>query len=82
MKRIKIKAKVEQKEHQEFVLKGDYIRLDDLLKNVGVVMTGGHAKIVIQEGEVKVNGEVCTMRGKKLRQGDNAEFEGIIYDVI
>lgn len=82
MKRIKIKAKVVQKEHQEFVLKGDYIRLDDLLKNVGVVMTGGHAKIIIQEGEVKVNGEVCTMRGKKLRQGDNAEFEGIIYDVI
>lgn len=82
MKRIKIKAKVVQKEHQEFVLKGDYIRLDDLLKNVGVVMTGGHAKIVIQEGEIKVNGEVCTMRGKKLRQGDNAEFEGIIYDVI
>ena len=82
MKRIKIKAKVVQKEHQEFVLKGDYIRLDDLLKNVGVVMTGGHAKIVIQEGEVKVNGDVCTMRGKKLRQGDNAEFEGIIYDVI
>ena len=82
MKRIKIKAKVVQKEHQEFVLKGDYIRLDDLLKNIGVVMTGGHAKIVIQEGEVKVNGEVCTMRGKKLRQGDNAEFEGIIYDVI
>ena len=82
MKRIKIKAKVVQKEHQEFVLKGDYIRLDDLLKNVGVVMTGGHAKIVIQEGEVKVNGEVCTMRGKKLCQGDNAEFEGIIYDVI
>ena len=82
MKRIKIKAKVVQKEHKEFVLKGDYIRLDDLLKNVGVVMTGGHAKIVIQEGEVKVNGDVCTMRGKKLRQGDNAEFEGIIYDVI
>ena len=82
MKRIKIKAKVVQKEHQEFVLKGDYIRLDDLLKNVGVVMTGGPSKIVIQEGEVKVNGEVCTMRGKKLRQGDNAEFEGIIYDVI
>ena len=82
MKRIKIKAKVVQKEHQEFVLKGDYIRLDDLLKNVGVVMTGGHAKIVIQDGEVKVNGEVCTMRGKKLRRGDNAEYERIIYDIV
>ena len=44
-------------------------------------MTGGHAKIVIQEGEVKVNGEICTMRGKKLRQGDTAEYERIIYDV-
>ena len=81
MKRIKIKAKVVQKEHQEFVLKGDYIRLDDLLKNVSAVNTGGHAKIVIQEGEVKVNGEVCTMRGKKMRRGDSAEFERIIYDV-
>ena len=82
MKKIKIKAKVAQKEHQQFTLIGDYIRLDDLLKNVGVVNTGGHAKIVIQEGEVKVNGEICTMRGKKLRRGDNAEFERIIYDIV
>ncbi len=78
---MKIKVKVAPKEHQEFILKGDYIRLDDLLKNVSAVNTGGHAKIVIQEGEVKVNGEVCTMRGKKMRRGDCAEFERIIYDV-
>jgi ribosome-associated protein len=78
---MKIKVKVAPKEHQEFILKGDYIRLDDLLKNVSAVNTGGHAKIVIQEGEVKVNGEVCTMRGKKMRRGDSAEFERIIYDV-
>ena len=78
---MKIKVKVAQKEHKDFILKGDYIRLDDLLKNVGVVNTGGHAKIIIQEGEVKVNGETCTMRGKKLRQGDFAEFERIIYDI-
>ena len=78
---MKIKVKVAQKEHKDFILKGDYIRLDDLLKNVGVVNTGGHAKIIIQEGEVKVNGEICTMRGKKLRKGDCAEFEKIIYDV-
>ena len=80
-KKMKIKVKVAQKEHKDFILKGDYIRLDDLLKNVGVVNTGGHAKIIIQEGEVKVNGEICTMRGKKLRQGDNAEYEKIIYDI-
>lgn len=78
---MKIKVKVAQKEHKDFILKGEYIRLDDLLKNVGVVNTGGHAKIVIQEGEVKVNGETCTMRGKKLRQGDFVEYEKIIYDV-
>ena len=81
-KNMRIRVKPVQKEHKEFTLKGDYIRLDDLLKNVSVVNTGGHAKIVIQDGEVKVNGEVCTMRGKKLRRGDNAEYEGIIYDVV
>lgn len=79
---MKIRVKPVQKERKEFVLKGDYIRLDDLLKNVSAVNTGGHAKIVIQEGEVRVNGEVCTMRGKKLRRGDNAEYERIIYDIV
>ncbi len=78
---MKIKVKVVPKEHQEFQLRGEYIRLDDLLKNVSVVNTGGHAKIVIQDGEVKVNGEICTMRGKKLRSGDSVEYERIIYDV-
>ena len=73
---MKIKVKVVPKEHQEFILKGDFIRLDDLLKNVSVVNTGGHAKLVIQDGEVKVNGEVCTMRGKKLYDGDKVEAEG------
>jgi ribosome-associated protein len=45
------------------------------------VQTGGHAKIVIQEGEVRVNGEICTQRGKKLRTGDKAEFENVVYIV-
>ena len=60
----------------------EFIRLDNLLKITGEVMTGGHAKIVIQNGEVKVNGEVCTMRGKKLRRGDKAEYNGQEYEVI
>lgn len=81
MKKIKLKAKVVQKEHKDFILKAEYIRLDDLLKNLSLVNTGGHAKIVIQDGEVKVNGEICTMRGKKLRSGDFVEYERIIYDV-
>ncbi len=78
---MKIKVKVAEREHRDFSLKSEYIRLDDLLKNVGAVSTGGHAKIVIKDGEVKVNGEVCTRRGKKLRGGDCAEFERIIYDI-
>lgn len=78
---MKIKAKVLKRTEEDFILKGDYIRLDDLLKNVGVVQTGGHAKIVIQNGEVKVNGETCTMRGKKLHSGDTTEFEAVIYNV-
>lgn len=54
----------------------EYIKLQDLMKFCGLVGTGGEAKIVIQNGEVKVNGEVCTMRGKKLRTDDKVEFDG------
>lgn len=52
----------------------EFIRLDALLKFAALVGTGGEAKYVISEGLVKVNGEVCTMRGKKLREGDIVEF--------
>ena len=55
----------------------EYIKLQDLLKFAGVMDTGGMAKKVIQAGEVKVNGEVCTIRGKKLRPGDVAELDGV-----
>ena len=54
----------------------EFIKLDSLLKFANVVMTGGEAKIIIQEGEVTVNGEVCTMRGKKIRPGDTVEVGG------
>ena len=53
-----------------------YIKLDSLLKRAGLVETGGEAKILIQEGQVEVNGEVCTMRGKKLRPGDQITLDG------
>ena len=54
----------------------EYIKLDALLKFANVVVTGGEAKIAIQEGAVLVNGEVCTMRGKKIRPGDRVELAG------
>lgn len=59
----------------------EFIRLDNLLKFAGAVDTGGAAKFVIQDGQVKVNGEVCTMRGKKMRKGDKAEIDGFIIEV-
>ncbi len=63
-------------------IKEDFIKLDSLLKFSGLCATGGHAKMVICEGAVKVNGEVCLQRGKKIRKGDKVEFEnkGIIIE--
>lgn len=52
----------------------EFIKLQDLLKFSGLCETGGQAKIYIQNGEVLVNGEVCTMRGKKIRNGDTAKI--------
>ena len=54
----------------------EYIKLEALLKLANVVSSGGEAKLAIQEGEVTVNGEVCTQRGKKLRPGDVAVLAG------
>ena len=54
----------------------EFIRLQDLLKLANLVETGGEAKERIQSGEAMVNGEVCTMRGKKLRPGDTVIFDG------
>ena len=55
----------------------EFIRLQDLLKLANLVETGGEAKERIQEGEAMVNGEICTQRGKKLRPGDTAVFDGV-----
>lgn len=59
----------------------EYIKLESFLKLANVIESGGMAKSVIQDGEVKVNGEVCTMRGKKLRPGDTVSFAGESFTV-
>ena len=59
----------------------DYITLQDLLKLVGAVDTGGEAKIRIQNCEAEVNAATCTQRGKKLRPGDFVSFHGHIYTI-
>lgn len=58
----------------------EFIRLDSLIKTGGG--TGGMAKVAIQGGKVKVNGETCTMRGKKMRSGDYAEYLDTCYKVL
>jgi len=59
----------------------DFIKLEALLKFAGAVPTGGEAKERIQAGEVLVNGEVCTQRGKKLRAGDTAACGDTVWEV-
>ena len=67
---------------EKITIKEDFIRLDSAMKLADMVVTGGHAKIVIQDGEVMVNGEVCTMRGKKLRIGDKVTFDGQGFEIV
>lgn len=66
---------------QEISISTEFIKLEGLLKFSGVVETGGEAKRMIQEGEVSVNGEVCLMRGKKLRPGDVVTLSGVSLTV-
>ena len=72
-----MRVKVTKKTAAESVsIHTEFIKLQDFLKFCGAVETGGEAKLVIQEGDVTVNGEVCTMRGKKIRPGDVVAFNG------
>ena len=59
----------------------EFIKLESALKLANLVYSGGEAKELIQQGEAKVNGEVCTMRGKKLRPGDQVEFMGSSFRI-
>ena len=57
----------------------EFIKLEAALKYVNATESGGMAKAVIQDGLVLVNGEVCTMRGKKLYNGDQFQFDNVVY---
>lgn len=67
---------------EEFSLKDEYIKLGQLLKAAGLAENGAEAKIAVQDGQVRLNGEICTMRGKKVRKGDIVEFDGQSVRVI
>ena len=76
--KVTVKKKNEAAE-ERIVIHTEFIKLESALKLVNAVPSGGQAKTLIQEGEAKVNGEVCTMRGKKLYPGDRIEFMGQRY---
>lgn len=66
---------------EKILINTEFIKLDSLLKFAALVGTGGEAKVVISEGMVKVNGEVCTMRGKKIYPGDRVDFDRFSLEV-
>lgn len=70
------------KNMEKITIDTDFIKLDSLLKFAAAVGTGGEAKQAIAEGLVKVNGEVCTMRGKKLRDGDLVKFQNMEFQIV
>lgn len=66
---------------KEIKIETEFIKLEQLMKFASMVQTGGEAKMLIAQELVLVNGEICTMRGKKIRPGDEVEFDGEIYKV-
>ena len=67
---------------QTVSIREDFIKLDSLLKFAMVAETGGEAKLMIQNGDISVNGEVCTMRGKKMRPGDRCSIDNELELVV
>lgn len=79
--RVKIKAKLARPQVREIPISTEFIKLDAFLKFANAVETGGLAKELILDGQVKVNGETCLQRGRKLRPGDRLELGGQNYKV-
>lgn len=71
----KLKVKLLEIEEQPLPITTPFIKLDAALKFSGIAETGGHAKILVEEGRIRVNGEPCGARGKKLYPGDSFEYK-------
>lgn len=67
---------------EELIIKTEFIKLDSFVKFAGLTDTGGQAKEMVLKGQVKVNGEVCTMRGKKIKHGDLIEANGRLFEAV
>ena len=77
---MKVTVKKKNPENMvDLAIHTEFIKLQDAMKYANIVYSGGEAKTLILEEQVSVNGEVCTMRGKKLRPGDKFSFMGQTY---
>lgn len=79
---MKYKLKIAERHEENIKINTDFIKLDSLLKFAGAAETGSIAKMYVLDGRVRVNGEVCTARGKKIKNGDTVSFKNIDYKVI
>ena len=79
---MKIKVKAAPRKSENVIIKTEFIRLDSFLKFKGISETGGQAKQFIQDGIVKFNGDICTSRGKKVRDGDTVSIFSTDYHII
>ena len=78
---MKVRVRKVNPAEQEIPITTEYIKLESFLKLANAVESGGMAKNFILNEQVSVNGEICTMRGKKLRPGDRVSFDGCFYKV-
>ncbi len=77
---MKVTVKIKEN-YTPVAIQTEFIKLQDAMKYANIVYSGGEAKQLILEGQVSVNGQVCTMRGKKLRPGDKFSFAGEVYKI-
>lgn len=78
---MRIKVKAAERKSEKVQINTEFIRLDSFLKFKGIAETGGQAKQFIQDSIVKVNGEICTARGKKIRGGDTVSVFSTDYHI-
>lgn len=78
---MRVSVRPAKRREETVYINTDFIRLDGFLKFKGIAETGGQAKQFIQDGIVKVNGEVCTSRGKKICSGDTVSVFSVDYKI-
>ena len=79
---MKIQLKAAPHRQETVPINTDFIQLQAFLKLMAIAETGGHAKELIQDGIIRVNGDVCTARGKKLREGDVVTAFAVDYTIV